>query len=141
MTQYLPPLLGGILLGISSAMFMLFAGRILGISGIVGTFLDFPKGDTSWRLVFVLGLVAGGALFAVFQPAVFANKLTISTPVVIVSGLLVGFGTRLGNGCTSGHGICGNSRLSVRSFLATITFMATGAVATYIVQHIFKGAL
>ncbi|GAL18258.1 probable transmembrane protein [Vibrio maritimus] len=116
-------LLGGMLLGVSATLLLLFNGKIAGISGIVGRIYKAKTGDTSWRVLFVLGMVFGGVLSAKWL-GIAPAEMVVSTPLVIVSGLLVGIGTKLGNGCTSGHGICGMGRLSKRSIAATMTFMA-----------------
>ncbi|MGR5094410.1 YeeE/YedE family protein [Vibrio maritimus] len=128
-------LLGGMLLGVSATLLLLFNGKIAGISGIVGRIYKAKTGDTSWRVLFVLGMVLGGVLSAKWlgiEPA----EMVVSTPLVIVSGLLVGIGTKLGNGCTSGHGICGMGRLSKRSIAATMTFMGVAMVTTFVMLHV-----
>ncbi|MGM0575439.1 MAG: YeeE/YedE family protein [Myxococcota bacterium] len=128
-----PSLIGGILIGVAAALLMLFNGRIAGISGILGGLLKGARGsDARWRGAFVGGLVAGGLVMAALRPDLFANDLGRSLPFVVVAGLLVGFGTRLGSGCTSGHGVCGISRLSPRSLVATLAFMATGLLGAWI---------
>jgi uncharacterized membrane protein YedE/YeeE len=133
--------IGGMLIGLSASALLLCDGKIAGISGIVGGLLSPVKNDTLWRAVFVAGLLSGGLLLRFFSPQVFAIGITRSTGALILAGLLVGFGTRVGNGCTSGHGVCGISRLSPRSILATVTFMATGAATVYIINHLLGGAL
>lgn len=130
------PLIGGVLIGIAAAIMMLTLGRIAGISGVVGGALDHPKGDMGWRVAFILGLIGGGIGIVAFNPTLIYDGLGTSMPWVIVAGLLVGFGTRLGSGCTSGHGVCGISRFSKRSIIATITFIAFGALSTYLVHHV-----
>jgi uncharacterized protein len=129
---------GGVLLGIASSLLFLANGRILGISGIVGRIPLTTGSDRTWRLVFLAGLLTGGvAILLVDRSALaFASEQTV--PTAIVAGVLVGFGTRLGNGCTSGHGLCGIARLSKRSFVATLVFMATGALAVFVVRHVLK---
>ena len=134
-------LLGGVLVGLSTALMLLFSGRIAGISGILGGLLPPSRGDALWRVAFVLGLLVGGFAFAQAMPTAFPTTNDASTPTLVVAGLLVGFGTRLGNGCTSGHGVCGVSRLSPRSLIATMTFIAAGAITVFIVQHVLGGAL
>lgn len=128
-------LIGGLLVGLASAILLLFSGRIAGISGIVGRLLPWNSGESPWRLAFIIGLLAGPIIwvgFAEFPPVdVQATNLQ-----VIAAGLLVGFGTRLGSGCTSGHGVCGLSRLSLRSLVATCSFIAAGVVTVYITHHI-----
>ncbi|MFN3201200.1 MAG: YeeE/YedE family protein [Bradymonadia bacterium] len=135
------PTIGGILIGLSAAMIMLFNGRITGISGIVGGVLSPARGDTAWRAVFVVGLLAGGALMFALQPERFVVEIDRSYVALAGAGLLVGFGTRLGSGCTSGHGVCGISRLSTRSIVATMTFMATGAITVFVVNHLMGGVV
>lgn len=130
------PLLGGLLLGISASLLLLFNGKVAGISGILnGLFL--PKNrDFSWRLLFVAGLVIGGALAAYGMD--FSLPTSFSEPgwLIAAAGLLVGIGTRLGNGCTSGHGICGMGRLSPRSIVATVVFMLVAGVTVFVRLHV-----
>ena len=134
-------LIGGMLIGLSASLLLLFDGKIAGISGIVAGMLSPAKNDTLWRLVFVAGLLIGGLLLGFFSPQAFAIGITRSWGALALAGLLVGFGTRLGNGCTSGHGVCGISRVSPRSLIATMTFIATGALTVYIINRLFGGAL
>ena len=135
-------LMGGIIVGLASVAFMLFNGRILGISGIVGGLVDLPEAqERNWRLLFVLGLVVGGLAFWTVQPSAFEMTVERSPLALIAAGLLVGFGTRLGSGCTSGHGICGISRFSKRSLVSVLTFMAAGAITVFIVNHVLGGSL
>lgn len=134
-------LCGGMLIGLSASLLLLWDGKIAGISGIAGGLLNPTKGDTAWRALFLAGLLTGGLGFYLFAPQVFAITISRSAAALLVAGLLVGFGTRLGNGCTSGHGVCGISRFSTRSIVATITFMITGIVTVYIINHLFGGSL
>jgi len=136
-----PSLVGGMLIGLSASALLLFDGKIAGISGIVGGILSPTKDDTLWRLLFVIGLLAGGFVFYLLSPQAFAIGVSRSTSALIVAGLLVGFGTRLGNGCTSGHGVCGVSRVSKRSILATVTFMATGMLTVFVIRHFLGGTI
>jgi len=131
-------LIGGLLLGVASAVFILINGRILGISGILGGLLPPKVGDISWRVAFLLGMLAAPTAFMTLAPAGFASEPRIDAGfwTVIVAGLLVGIGTRYASGCTSGHGVCGLSRLSPRSLVATLSFMGTGFFIVYIVRHI-----
>jgi len=131
-------LMGGLLLGVASAVFILINGRILGISGILGGLLPPKVGDISWRIAFLLGMLAAPTVFMTLAPAGFASEPRIDAGfwTVIVAGLLVGIGTRYASGCTSGHGVCGLSRLSPRSLVATLSFMGTGFFIVYIVRHI-----
>ena len=130
-------LAGGALIGLAASVLLVFNGRIAGISGIVGGLLRFGERDFWWRLVFFGGLIFAPVAFSWVRPLP-ALQIDASTNVLIVSGLLVGFGTRLGSGCTSGHGICGISRLSVRSIFATLIFMLVGFVTVYFSRHIFS---
>ena len=132
-------LAGGILLGLASALFILVNGRILGISGILGGLL-LPKGtDAGWRVAFLLGMLAAPVTLAWIAPADLITAPTIDAgyAAVVIAGLLVGYGTRLGSGCTSGHGVCGLSRLSPRSLVATGSFMAAGFATVYVMRHLF----
>lgn len=121
--------LGGGLIGLAASWLLLSKGRVAGISGIVGGLLGAWNIDSAWRLAFLLGLLAGGGFLTATMPAVMQAPTGRSLLTVAAAGLLVGYGTRLGSGCTSGHGVCGLTRLSPRSLVATITFMASG-VAT-----------
>jgi len=134
-------LIGGMLIGLSASALLLFDGKIAGISGIVAGLLSPAKNDALWRAVFVAGLLVGGLLLRLLSPQTFEIGIVRSWGALALAGLLVGFGTRLGNGCTSGHGVCGISRFSRRSLVATVTFIATGAAAVYVVNHLLGGAL
>ncbi|HET9450821.1 MAG TPA: YeeE/YedE family protein [Aggregicoccus sp.] len=138
MTQYLLSLLGGVLIGVSVSTLLLFNGRIAGISGIAGGLLFPERGDVSWRVAFLGGLVGGGLLLRAFLPQSLGAPVVTGAGLVVLAGLLVGFGTRLGNGCTSGHGVCGISRGSARSIAATLTFMATGVLTVFLARHVFS---
>jgi len=126
--------IGGMIIGAAVAIFVLVNGRIAGISGIVGGLLRPAAGDVAWRLAFVAGLMAAPILYALVAtlPPV---MIEASYPALIVAGLLVGAGTRYGAGCTSGHGVCGISRVSPRSLVATLSFMAAGFATVYVVRH------
>ena len=143
MEQFTPigSLCGGVLIGLSASLLLLSDGKIAGISGIMGGLLHPVKKDTAWRALFIFGLLTGGLLFQFLSPEVFTIGITRSTSTLILAGLLVGFGTRLGNGCTSGHGVCGLSRFSPRSLVSTVTFIVTGAITVYIINHLLGGAL
>lgn len=130
--------LGGMIIGLAAAVMLAFNGRIAGISGILGGFLEAGEG-WSWRGLFLLGMVLGGLGLLAFAPSVMPGAAIDSLPLLIGAGLLVGFGTRLGGGCTSGHGICGISRLSVRSLTATIIFMAAAMITTFVMRHLIGG--
>jgi uncharacterized membrane protein YedE/YeeE len=127
-------LLGGALIGTAISLMLLLNGRVTGVSGIVGTALKEPGAVSRWRWAFLGGLFCGGLLLRVFYPAALQSSLDRGAPMLIVAGLLVGFGTLLGNGCTSGHGICGLARLSKRSVAATLVFMAFGVLAATLVR-------
>lgn len=135
-------LCGGLLIGLSAALWLWLYGRVAGISGILGGLtLDRVPGDRSWRAMFLIGMVGGALLYAWLAPALlgkdhFNVDLQVGWPAMILAGLLVGYGTRMGNGCTSGHGVCGMARLSKRSFAATATFMAFGFLTTFVVRHV-----
>lgn len=132
-------LLGGALIGCASVMLMLLLGRIAGISGIVGGLLKPPKGETAWRFAFVVGLIiAPLGVWAVTGSQPIAT-VEASTGILITAGLLVGLGTRIGAGCTSGHGVCGLARLSRRSLLATVIFMAAGIATVSVMRHVMAG--
>ena len=133
----LSALAGGVLIGASAVLLLWLNGRIAGISSIAAGILDWRRGDVLWRLLFLGGLVAGAGLFyALFGDAPVARA---EFPVWLLGlgGLLVGFGTSLGSGCTSGHGVCGLGRLSVRSLAATVVFLVTAIVTTFVVRHVF----
>ena len=131
-------LIGGLLLGVASAVFILINGRILGISGILGGLLPPKVGDIGWRVAFLLGMLAAPTVFMALAPSGLASEPRIDAGfwTVIAAGLLVGIGTRYASGCTSGHGVCGLSRLSPRSLVATLSFMGAGLFIVYIVRHI-----
>lgn len=134
-------LIGGGLIGVAVTLKLLFNGRVTGISGIVSSSLAKPTRDGFWRLAFLGGLIIGGILMHFIQPEFFANISGRNSVQVILAGLLVGFGTVMGSGCTSGHGVCGISRLSIRSLIATITFMLFGFLAVYIVRFFAGGII
>ncbi len=136
-THALMGVAGGALIGLASAIYLATHGRIAGISGIFSGALE-RAADWRARTAFVVGLVVAGAVLAFASPSLFERS---GTPVLLVAvaGLLVGFGTRLGNGCTSGHGVCGTSRLSIRSIVATSTFLATGAMTVAVTSHFGGG--
>ncbi|NUM59730.1 MAG: YeeE/YedE family protein [Bdellovibrionaceae bacterium] len=128
---------GGILIGIASSLMLVFNGRVTGIAGIYNGILSFVKKDTAWRVAFVLGLVTSGIIGFRLFPELFINQSGRSLVAIVVAGLLVGFGTVLGSGCTSGHGVCGIARLSIRSLVATLAFMASGFLAASIFEYYF----
>jgi uncharacterized membrane protein YedE/YeeE len=128
-------LAGGALIGAAASALLRLNGRVAGISGILSGLLSRERQELPWRLLFVLGLLAGGGLFAVIDPVALAVEAPPSMGVTIAGGLLVGLGTRLSGGCTSGHGVCGISRLSLRSIAATMTFMVTAMVTVFLFRH------
>lgn len=128
-------LAGGLLLGAAAALLILLRGRVLGISGILGGALRAPRGDRGWRLAFIAGLLLAPALWALFAAPV-TPRFPAGPVLLVVAGLLVGWGTRHGSGCTSGHGVCGLARLSPRSLAATLAFMASGFATVYLVRHL-----
>ncbi len=136
---FLLPLLGGVLVGLAASLFLLVNGRIAGISGIVGGALASKPSESAWRYSFVGGLIAGGVLLWFAMPSAFPDLSAAGGPsigILALAGLLVGFGTRLGSGCTSGHGVCGIARFSPRSISATLTFIATGALAVVVARQL-----
>jgi uncharacterized membrane protein YedE/YeeE len=137
----LAALIGGILIGLSASAMLLLEGKIAGISGICAGVLNPARGETGWKASFIAGLLAGGLLLRIFLPRAFDFGIIRPYGTLIIAGLLVGFGTRLGNGCTSGHGVCGIGRLSPRSMAATATFIASGAATVYLVDHLLSGPL
>lgn len=142
MTEFEPisALVGGLLIGLAASLLLLTNGRIAGISGILGRTLALESGQLSWRILFLLGLPVGAGLVGTVQGGL-VTDISASAPTLIVAGVLVGFGTQLGNGCTSGHGVCGISRGSTRSIAATCTFMTTAGVVVFVVRHVFGGSI
>lgn len=132
----LTALAGGVLIGIAAAMFVLLNGRIAGISGVLGGLLRPVKGDSAWRIAFVLGLVGAPLVYLLFATLP-KPQIDAGYGALILAGLLVGIGTRYGSGCTSGHGVCGLSRLSPRSLVATAAFMGAGFVTVFVTRHLF----
>jgi uncharacterized membrane protein YedE/YeeE len=129
-------LLGGLLIGLAATGLLLSDGKIAGISGILGRSFRPASGDLGWRLAFLIGLPIGSWLMACAIPGSAAFVLTGDPVLLAAGGLLVGYGTQLGNGCTSGHGVCGLARRSRRSLVATITFMSSAALTTFVVRHV-----
>ena len=139
-TSVLLALLGGALIGLAAGALLLFNGRIAGVSGILGGALQPRAGELAWRVAFLAGLVAGGGVLYAFRPEALPSGHTASLPLLVGAGLLVGIGTQLGGGCTSGHGVCGIGRLAPRSLVATMTFMAVGALAVALHRWVGGGA-
>ncbi|MBT8514226.1 YeeE/YedE family protein [Polynucleobacter paneuropaeus] len=131
-----PSLLGGVLLGIATSAYVLLHGRILGISGIVGGLLRPVKQAWIWRIVLLLGILTSPLWSILLFDMYPVQIIEANWPIVIVAGLLVGFGAQYGSGCTSGHGICGLSRLSPRSLVAIVSFMISGFAVAYILRHL-----
>jgi uncharacterized protein len=131
-TSWILALAGGALIGAAAALLLLAHGRIAGISGVVGGLLPPAVPDRDWRIAFLIGLAAAGVVGAWIAPSAIGASVR-GLPLVVVAGVLVGIGTRLGGGCTSGHGVCGVARLSTRSLIAVATFMATGAITAFAV--------
>lgn len=138
MTEFTPwsATFGGALIGLAAVVLFRLNGRIVGISGIASNLISVTTDGKSWRLMFVLGLLMGPFVFAIFAGKLPDISIPASYPMIILAGLLVGFGTRLGSGCTSGHGICGLARLSLRSLVAVLVFMATAILSAGLVRLI-----
>ena len=130
---------GGVLIGLSATLLLWLNGRVAGVSGILNGVLLPHGGDVAWRTTFLLGLIVAAGLYMALVPGAPQPRTDFPRAGLIVAGLLVGFGTRMGNGCTSGHGVCGIGRLSVRSLAAVVTFMATAIATTFVVRHVIGG--
>ncbi len=126
---------GGILIGTSATLFAVLAGRIAGISGIVGGLLRPRAHDIGWRVAFVAGLLGAALVYRLFGPGL-SIEIDASNAMLVVAGLLVGWGSRVGSGCTSGHGVCGLARRSPRSIAATLAFMASGMLTVFVLRHL-----
>ncbi|KQW42235.1 MULTISPECIES: YeeE/YedE family protein [unclassified Roseateles] len=131
----LASLAGGALIGLAAALFVLFNGRIAGISGVLGGLLRPVQGDLGWRVAFIAGIVVAPWVYVLFT-ALPVPRIDAGWTVLVLAGLLVGVGTRYGAGCTSGHGVCGMSRLSPRSLVATLAFMGAGFVTVFTLRHL-----
>lgn len=130
-------LAGGALLGVASAALILVNGRILGISGILDGLLIPRRSDASWQVFFLLGLILAPTSLSLLAPELLsAPRIDAGNATIVAAGILVGLGTRYGSGCTSGHGVCGLSRLSPRSLVATLAFMASGFATVYLIRHV-----
>lgn len=134
-SSWLFALLGGALIGVAGALLFFTHGRIAGISGIYGSLLSPSTRDRDWRIAFLVGLGLAGVIGGMVSPTLVGASVR-PLPVVIVAGLLVGYGTRLGSGCTSGHGVCGLARFSLRSLVATTTFLGAAIVTVWLVRHV-----
>jgi len=137
----LTSLTGGILIGLAAAALLVLDGRIAGVSGIAGRLLGGRHAGSLWQALFLAGLVLGGFAYSLWVPEAFAFTLERSSGAILAAGLLVGFGTQLGDGCTSGHGICGLGRFSPRSLTAVLTFMLSAALTVFMVGRYFGGVL
>lgn len=135
MAAWAMALAGGVLIGVAATWLLWFNGRVAGVSGIAGGVLFPVRGDAAWRVAFLAGLVGAAGAYLHFVPGAFVPRLEFSRGTLVVAGLLVGFGTRMANGCTSGHGVCGLGRLSARSLVAVVTFMATAIATTFVARH------
>lgn len=135
MNLYMQAIIGGGLIGLSAALLLLFSGRIAGVSGILGNVVVGAWGRRAWRAYFLTGLLVAPLVYGLLGMAAPQIEMTINNFMLLLAGVLVGFGARLGAGCTSGHGVCGISNLSWRSLVATLTFMGTGALTVYIMRH------
>jgi uncharacterized protein len=131
--------IGGAMIGLAAALLMLSTGRIAGISGIVGGLIGWNVPDRDWRIAFIVGLILAPLSGSLVGYAVAEPQMPASWAVIVIAGLLVGFGTRLGGGCTSGHGICGVARLSPRSLTATAVFMVVAIIVVAITRHVLGG--
>ena len=137
-TAWLVALGGGVLIGLSATLLLWLNGRVAGISGILNGVIFRKPDDVVWRVMFLLGLVAAAGLYMAMVPGAPLPRTDFSRAGLAVAGLLVGFGTRMGNGCTSGHGVCGLGRLSIRSIAAVVTFMSTAIATTFVVRHVWS---
>lgn len=139
MTEFTPlsGFIGGLMIGAAALVVLLAQGRIAGVSGLLGTALQArPEGGRGWRIAFLVGLPVGALLYDLASGGGLRVQPQVGLPLMLLGGLLVGFGTRMGNGCTSGHGVCGIARLSNRSILATITFMVVAGLTVFILRHV-----
>ncbi len=139
--HWIPAIIGGLLIGISSTIMLAWNGRITGISGMIHMLVTPKPGDIHWRWIFLAGMMGGGALVEYGFASTPTPEFPFAPVAMIVGGLIVGIGARMGSGCTSGHGVCGLARLSPRSLVAVITFLATATITVYIVRHLFVGLL
>ena len=137
MTGWPIALAGGVLIGLAATLLLWLNGRVAGVSGILNGVIFPSRHEVPWRAAFLLGLIVAGGLYMTLVPGASLPRADFSRAGLIVAGLLVGFGTRMGNGCTSGHGVCGLGRLSFRSLVAVLTFMATAIATTFVVRHLW----
>lgn len=138
MATWLAALAGGVLIGLSAVMLLWLNGRIAGVSGMLNGVVFAKTGDVSWRVAFLVGLIAAGGLYMALVPGAPQPRTDFSRVGLVIAGLLVGFGTRMGNGCTSSHGVCGLGRLSMRSLAAVVTFMVTAIATTFVLRDLWS---
>lgn len=131
--------IGGLMLGVSAMMLYLMRGDVAGINGMLTGIIKPIKGEVSWRVLFLVGLVLGGLLYRGYGTALTVLEPAVEGYWVVIAGLLVGIGATFGSGCTSGHGICGIARWSIRSIIATVTFMATAVATVFVIRHVIGG--
>ena len=139
MFAYTTPLIGGLLIGATAVALLFLLGRIAGIAGIVWGAVS-AQPDNAWRWMFIVGLLLGPVLYHQLTGAPFPPASALPWWQAVAGGLLVGFGVKMGSGCTSGHGVCGIGRLSPRSLVATLTFIATGIITVYVIRHLLGAA-
>jgi len=140
MTGWPIALAGGVLVGLAATLLLWLNGRVAGVSGILNGVIFPKRQDVAWRAAFLIGLIVAGGLYMALVPGASLPRTDYSRAGLIVAGVLVGFGTRMGNGCTSGHGVCGLGRLSLRSLVAVLTFMATAIATTFVIRHLWSAA-
>lgn len=131
---------GGALIGTAATLLLWLNGRIAGVSGVLNGVLTPKRGDVVWRILFLGGLVIGAGAYLKLVPAAYVPRSDFPLPTLLLAGLLVGFGTRMGNGCTSGHGVCGLGRLSLRSLYAVLAFMSTAIATTFVARHVLSAS-
>ena len=129
---------GGVLIGLAASLLLWLTGRIAGVSGILGGILFPRRGDVDWRVMFLIGLIGAAGLYLYLVPGAYVPRSDFPRVALVIAGLLVGFGTRMGNGCTSGHGVCGLGRRSGRSLAAVTTFMLVAIITTYLLRHVWS---
>lgn len=140
MGTWLTALAGGVLIGLAATLLLWLNGRIAGVSGMLNGVLMPRRGDVGWRVMFLVGLIVASGLYMGLVPGAYVPRVDFPRAGLVIAGLLVGFGTRMGNGCTSGHGVCGLGRLSGRSLAAVLTFMASAIATTFLVRHVWNWA-
>ena len=138
MSPWIAGLAGGVLIGLAATLLLWLNGRMAGISGVLGGVLSPERHDVVWRIAFLVGLMAAAGLYFALLPGTYVPREGFPRGGLVLAGLLVGFGTRMGSGCTSGHGVCGLGRLSPRSLAAVVTFILTAMVTTFLVRHVLN---